>query len=245
MKLAGTNLRRALITAIAVSSALATTSMLPLYAERSKGVQKTDPGARVILLRDGYVQTRFEQTNGMFGLSRMPEPVNGHNSIGCRLRAANDREKEVMKEVEKSRYEYLVEFMHCRHPAGRPFSAGDEAATMVDAQGITLVAANSKAVNVEAYSFAKAREAFVKETEEPLKKEALSALPKLQCGDSIDTTIGEWRVAMRPVRASSAACLRCHAGAQGGDTLGVMLYAVRPSTSAVDERPSSRAGATH
>ena len=205
-----------------------TFAMQPLAGQQRGRNTRSDSLARVVVLLDGYVQTRFEQDEGKFGLSRLMPPVNGHQTVWYGLPVANEREKEIMEAVRATRLEYLVEFVPCAHKPGNPTIKPIEPDAELEGQGITLVAARSSAAPFEPYSFSKARQEFRKTTEGPIHKEALSKLPRLKKGDTVDTYAAGWYVALRPVRASKTSCLTCHKGANAGDTLGIMLYAVRP-----------------
>jgi hypothetical protein len=55
---------------------------------------------------------------------------------------------------------------------------------------------------------------------------AKGALPRLRQGQKVDATVGEYVLAMRPVRAEQDNCLSCHTGATRNETLGVLVYAV-------------------
>jgi hypothetical protein len=206
---------------------------LPLRGQRSRRDARDNASSRTVVLLDGYVQTRFEQDEGKFGLSRLAPPVRGHSSIWYDLPAANDREKEILEAVNASHVEYLVEFVHCAHIPGSVGGVKSGPQPSVDAMGFTLVAAKSPMASFPPYSNPKAREEFHKSTEEPLEKQAMALLPRLQKGETIDTSVAGWHVAFRPVRASKASCIRCHAGTKGGDTLGIMLYAVRPAAAPI------------
>ena len=228
---------------ISSTTLLCITALLPLYGQPFRPNAKSDGQSRVVALLDGYVQTRFEQDEGKFGLRRLPEPVNGHGPVYYKLQATNDREKEILHAVNSSPYEYLVEFLHCTHFPGHMRSGArlrdDGARLKVDVPThLTLIAARSATASFEPYAFSKARDEFQKTTEAPMEKAAAAVLPRLKRGDAVDTTVGGWHLALRPVRASKAACLNCHVGAKPGDTLGVMAYAVRPAGKPVSRQPA-------
>jgi hypothetical protein len=58
------------------------------------------------------------------------------------------------------------------------------------------------------------------------ERAAKDALPRLRQGQAIDTPVGNYVLALRPVRAEQEACLGCHVGAKKNETLGVLVYAV-------------------
>ena len=60
-----------------------------------------------------------------------------------------------------------------------------------------------------------------------MRKRSVAALPDLTAGRERRAGATDWDVLMRPVRATKQACLKCHTGTKQGDTLGVMVYAVR------------------
>lgn len=67
-----------------------------------------------------------------------------------------------------------------------------------------------------------------------LLPESRAALASFQTGEGYDIRIGDWTVAMRPLRASNEGCVACHAArtAQSdvhiGDALGVLMYVFKP-----------------
>ena len=65
---------------------------------------------------------------------------------------------------------------------------------------------------------------------ESLEKKAITALPKLMKGQEQQAETKDWHILMRPVLAAKQECLDCHTKAKMGDTLGVMVYAVRKTT---------------
>jgi hypothetical protein len=67
-----------------------------------------------------------------------------------------------------------------------------------------------------------------------LLPESRAALASFQTGEGYDIRMGDWTVAMRPLRASNEGCVACHSartaetGIRLGDALGVLMYAFRP-----------------
>jgi hypothetical protein len=67
-----------------------------------------------------------------------------------------------------------------------------------------------------------------------LLSDSRAALASFQTGDVYDIRMGDWTVAMRPLRASNGGCVGCHnpgaspSGVQIGDALGVVMYVFRP-----------------
>lgn len=55
---------------------------------------------------------------------------------------------------------------------------------------------------------------------------AKDALPRLKRGSSVNTSVGDYMLVLRPVQAKQASCLGCHTGATPNETLGVLVYAV-------------------
>lgn len=68
-----------------------------------------------------------------------------------------------------------------------------------------------------------------------LLPESRAALASFQTGDGYDVRMGEWTVAMRPLRASNDGCIVCHTartaqtGLHIGDALGVVMYVFKPA----------------
>jgi hypothetical protein len=67
-----------------------------------------------------------------------------------------------------------------------------------------------------------------------LLPESRAALASFQTGEGYDVRMGDWTVAMRPLRASNEGCVACHTartaqtGLHIGDALGVVMYVFRP-----------------
>jgi len=67
-----------------------------------------------------------------------------------------------------------------------------------------------------------------------LLPESRAALASFRTGDGYDIRMGDWTVAMRPLRAREG-CVGCHnarasrPGVQIGDALGVVIYVFRPA----------------
>lgn len=221
-----------------LSGATLAAALVALPARPAEKAGKPTSAATVILLLDGYVQTRFEQDDGKFGLMRIPPPVDGHDTIGYQLYPQNDGEKDILRTVGDSGLEYLVEFIHCTHVPGHRQEPGTPRPDPPRVTTITLVAAKSTAAPFRPYTFSKEREEFMKTTELPIIKKASAAMDRLAKGAAVDTKLDTWKVAFRPVRASKASCLNCHVGAKAGDTLGIMAYAVRPPIKPAPTGPS-------
>lgn len=64
-----------------------------------------------------------------------------------------------------------------------------------------------------------------------LLEDSRKALKAFETGDGYDVQKGDWTVALRPLRASSTACVQCHnafgANVKMGDPIGVVLYAYK------------------
>ena len=81
-----------------------------------------------------------------------------------------------------------------------------------------------------------ARTATIDWADKNLTRVVLPSLPALRRGQGQTVDYQNWLVVMRPVRATHASCLGCHARrAKRGDTLGVMVYAVDKNRQ--DRRP--------
>jgi hypothetical protein len=70
-------------------------------------------------------------------------------------------------------------------------------------------------------------------TPDVLLPESRAALASFQSANEYDTRVGDWTVAMRPLRASNAGCVGCHnpeglqSGVKIGDALGAVIYVYR------------------
>jgi hypothetical protein len=66
----------------------------------------------------------------------------------------------------------------------------------------------------------------LQQQEAKFRQAAVSALPALKQGRPFEKPVDGWLVACRAVRAKGE-CIGCHRGAREGETLGVIVYAVR------------------
>ncbi len=195
---------------------------LPLMMALASGGQPASPALastetpqQVADTLDSIVQPRFQQNAGRFGVDRIL--FKGHDNIYS-LTGMTASEKRRFRQVNAAHRPYVIAFLHCAHKPGHDLlDKRHESEELPNAFLQSLAAATATDAGLEKlWDWSGAR----------LEKAVLPDLPRLRQGTGMDQDFGNWRLVLRPVRASRASCLGCHAGAKRGDTLGVMVYAV-------------------
>jgi hypothetical protein len=154
------------------------------------------------------IQARFLSRTS-FGMSRIAVPAMQYHGMRM-FHPENATEQAVVNQIQKKGYELAV------------FLAGRVSSTPLPSrvQGPALV------TNL--------RDAKQLPGSEDLLPESRAALASFQTGDGYDIRMGDWTVAMRPLRASNEGCIACHTartaetGIHIGDALGVLMYVFRP-----------------
>jgi len=177
---------------------------------------------RVADALDRIVQPRFQDvTAGEFGMTRLIPVASGHQAVGSYgdFRTCTPAEAALLAAADAPRHPYVMAFLHCAHVPGRPGARPDG----VPRPWLARITSRAFALPLgpEHVQASMERDAAL------IQKTATDALPGLRKGRPQEKIAGEWLVVMRPVRASTETCLGCHSGAKRGDTLGVMVYAVR------------------
>jgi hypothetical protein len=154
----------------------------------------------------------------VFGTSRIAT-VEGHESI-ARFRGAGPVETAVLSTANALRRDYLICFLHVTHVPGRSKNVeGARSAPRAIRPHLTPLAVPDVNAFPAAMPDRDAEAAAYAKT-------VLEFLPRLKAGEKLEAAAGRRLLVMRPVRAQQASCLKCHADAKQGDTLGVMVYAV-------------------
>lgn len=164
---------------------------------------------------DSIVQPRFQQNAGRFGVDRIA--FAGHDNI-YGLSGVTSSEKRRFRRVNAAHRPYVIAFLHCAHKPGRDLLSNSRDKEDADPPSLQTLAA-ATATDTGSQKLWDWSDAH-------LEKAVLPDLPVLRQGTGMDRDLGNWRLVLRPVRASRASCLGCHAGARRGDTLGVTVYAV-------------------
>ena len=171
---------------------------------------------------DKIVQPRFQDVSaGQFGLTRLIPVASGHPAVGFDggFRTSTPAEAALLAAADAPRRPYIMAFLHCAHVPGGP-----------GARPPSLQRPFLAHITSRAFALPQSPEhvqAGMERDSALIQKTATDALPALRNGRPQEKTAGDWLVVMRPVRASTPTCLSCHSGAKRGDTLGVMVYAVR------------------
>ena len=194
--------------------------------------QSLRTAAQVAETLDSYVQPRFEILRDKnFGAIRIVYPK--HAGI-VQLKVDSLREKDLIANVNAARREYAICLLHC---APRPPQGGYNDPLRLQVLYFKhLKTGHDANTNEYLTDVAEKNELDCN----AIEKKAAEVLPKLMAGQSQRTESAKWEVLMRPVLASKQVCLSCHTEAKQGDTLSVMVYAVRKNVStasATADRP--------
>ena len=76
--------------------------------------------------------------------------------------------------------------------------------------------------------FSKHLEKARRDEEALLNDVILFKLNEARSGKEVTFSEKGWKFVLRPIRAESAACLSCHTDAKKGETLGALVYMLRP-----------------
>ena len=181
--------------------------------------QKLETATQVAEQLDAYVQPRFEILRDKnFGAFR----ITYHEHAGIvQLKVDTEREKQQIANVNAANHDYAINLLHCGViPNGRSY---------IDRPQLELLYFNEKAV-VNASNYPGSSKEIKEKNHfktEPFFDKAVKALPQLRDGKEFRASDAKWETLMRPVLASKQECLSCHKTSKIGDTLGVMVYAVR------------------
>lgn len=202
-------------------------------ALRSQPLPKAGSPLQVANDLDGVIQPRFLQNAGMFGLTRVIPVVNGH-TVGYMgsLGVETPDEKKALARADSARRDYTVAFLHCAHVPGqfvrpgvfKPVSQHGGKVVAVKPWLSTLIVTRDPSPAAQKASAPLTGDDGV---QRQWQEAALGALPRLQQGHDAQAKVADWTLVMRPVRASADSCVSCHVGSKKGETLGVMVYAVR------------------
>lgn len=197
--------------------------------------------ASVAQVLDTIIQARFQDDAPVFGLSRVVI-VNSHQSV-ANFTPHNATERSLMVQASSANRDYAIAFLHCAHVPGQvpaelagrdpvcslrtnPYNP-QTSLTLLDVYQPTLSPKSSQQLSAWEYNSIVA-EPYISMRQNFLKV-AAAKLPQLRKGKKVETSTGDWIVYLRAIPAAQASCLGCHTTAKKGDTLGVMVYAVRSS----------------
>ena len=178
---------------------------------------------QVASVLDSYVQPRFEILRDRnFGAMRI---VYRKHAGLVQLKVDTAEEKEKIANVNAAQRDYAISLLHCAKVPERNNNNNNPRMQVLYVNQEPV--ANSWAFYAETSNKGMAKSlGFDAET---VEKKAIAALPKLMRGEEQRTEDAHWSVLMRPVLAARQECLNCHTESKRGDTLGVMVYAVRKS----------------
>lgn len=221
------------------SSVFPSSLALLMVAIACSGDAKHPPAAAVVSPEklaeslDALIQPRFQVNAGDFGLARIG--VVGHTAV-LNNKVTTAFEKQLETNTKKSNRNYTVGFFHCADKPGkfktnisgmRVWPTSKPLTYTMFYQSEEKIFSKKKIVSNGVHQLAAPGISFWNnQTNAAVQSLCVKALPKLKQGESVDAAMGKWLVAMRPIRALNASCIGCHAGAQKGDTLGVMVYTI-------------------
>ena len=183
---------------------------------------------------DSYVQPRFEiLRDATFGQFRLV--TRKHAGI-VQLKVESPAEHQLIANINATKNDYVVNLLHC--VAIPPYS------TAQIEPRLQMLYFNQEQIAPSTYlGFQSTRPEDSEKRHfalEAIEKKAKTALPTLMKGKEYRTKESEWSVLMRPVVASKQECLSCHNSKKIGDTLGVIVYAVRAPKSENQKKISLR-----
>lgn len=170
---------------------------------------------------DAYVQPRFEILRDKnFGAMRIV--FKKHAGV-VQLKVESPKERELIANVNATGRDYAICLLHC---APKP-----ESSALKVIPRLELLYFNQQAIATDwdnRVNRTRPDDAATYGLDWPkITLSAEHALHQLTIGQEKRTSMAKWDILMRPVLASNQECLSCHKNAKQGDTLGVMVYAVR------------------
>ncbi len=185
---------------------------------------------------DAVIQQRFISIKDMFGMSRIIK-LAGHDSV--RFFPQTNEEKRSMGEIRAAGRTYVIGFQRVSRAVASPHNSqpmtGNPGAPFrtrgSNSQLAVLTWTDPSHVGRQDRKASEAADRAMEPVYKSMETIADASLEKLAKGSVVDSEHGEWVLALRPVKASTAECLGCHSGSHKGDTLGVMVYAVKKTIS--------------
>ncbi len=183
--------------------------------------QKLTSAMQVAEALDSYVQPRFEiLRDATFGQFRLV--TRKHAGI-VQLKVDSLKEHQLIANINATKNDYVVNLLHC--------AAIPRYSTLNVEPKLQMLYFNQEPLAPSTFMGSRRTSPEVAEEHHfalaSIEKKAKTALPTLMKGKEYRTQEAEWSVLMRPVVASKQECLSCHDSKKIGDTLGVMIYAVR------------------
>lgn len=200
------------------------------------------PALKVAHLLDSIAQSRFQDTNmEVFGRSRMvlpPSYPKGEHNTSDSFAPQNDEEDQTLRTADALNRDYIVDFFHCAPvpPVPLPFHQSASAALVSPELPSEAPLYSTTRLFVHIRPLPAAPPALTA-LHSRLRSDAVASLPKLRAGKEVQTISADWTVLMRPILAAQSSCLSCHSTAKKGDTLGVMVYAVRNTPTNTVSKP--------
>ncbi|HLJ53397.1 MAG TPA: hypothetical protein VKT77_00075 [Chthonomonadaceae bacterium] len=187
----------------------------------AKPGRSLDTAMNVAEALDSYVQPRFTiLRDNEFGAIRFT--FRKHAGV-VQLKVDSAKEKQIIANVNAANREYAICLLHC---APKPLAKFAPESPRLE---ILYLNQNWGGENLD-LPLPDVHDGDDKALSqlhfEALQRKAIAALPALMAGHEYRASNTGWDVLMRPVPARQT-CLSCHSESKLGDTLGVMVYAVR------------------
>jgi len=204
----------------------------PVLASTATPTQVPATAMQVAETLDTYVQPRFEILRDKnFGAFRI---VYRRHAGLAQLKVESSREKELIANVNATKRDYAISLLHC---------ADSPEYSYRDRPSLQLLYFNQQRL-VSDSGYEDLQDSTVVDKRgldlAKIEKQSFAALPTLMKGKEHRVTQSGWDVLLRPVLASKQECLGCHESSRLGDTLGVMVYAVRATPRLASAQRASR-----
>ncbi len=194
---------------------------------------KIKTGIQIADALDSMIQPRFQKNAGMFGESRIG--INGHMNIEDFL-SQDPGDKKIVNSIVAGNRVFTTGFFHCvKKPGTRyipnkdnPESLQKPTTKFGKPTYYMFELVGSKAYTNGGDGVPESQAAnWDKRHHAEVLKACLADEKYLLKGIKRQRKLSDSTVYMRPILASKAECVGCHAGARLKDTLGVMVYTVR------------------
>ncbi len=199
---------------------------------------------------DAYFLPPFQETlTGEFGMGRLRPKSRGHTKSrdsfpvalqrmdSGRIVDPNGPAQRLAKEAKSLRVELRVAMLHLRtlpdsySSSGLVPLKGSLAQILVESPEPRLVVDKDSTPQERSrlmIPFSKHLEKARRDEEALLNDAILFKLNEARSGKEVTFTEKSWKFVLRPIRAESATCLSCHTDAKKGETLGALVYMLRP-----------------
>ena len=139
------------------------------------------------------------------------------------LKVDISKKHEQIAKINATHTDYMINLLHCAKVSPSNYPAGDSEFQMLYLNRPHVLSPSQYFDELNSKTMVDG----IKLNWDSLSSKSASPLPTLIKCKEYRTQKSGWSVLMRPVVASKQECLNCHNSKKIGDTLGVMVYAVR------------------